>query len=104
VSEYIKLAERPQWVIQYPQCSACCVDLETDGDGWTCPVCGSAWSQSANDGDEGELYESWSGETLDGDPVANDDAWRTGAKRERENVARIMADIDARIGARAVLA
>lgn len=80
---YIKLAEAPVWVIQYPQCSACMVDLFTDGDGWTCPVCGTQWDMNANDGDKGELYESWSGETLEDDPVSESDAMKAGIEYEQ---------------------
>ncbi len=64
--DYIKLDKAPVWVLQYPTCSACTVDLDTDGDGWLCPQCGSIWDMRANDGDVGELYESWSGDTLSG--------------------------------------
>ena len=96
---YIKLAEAPTWVVQYPQCSACEVDLILD-DGWLCPVCGSCWPGEANDGDQGELFESWSGETIDGDPVPNDDAWREGARHEKEETDRHMAEVDQRIAER----
>ena len=37
--DYIKLDKAPVWVLQYPTCSACTVDLDTDGDGWLCPQC-----------------------------------------------------------------
>jgi len=80
---YVKLAEAPTYVIQYPLCSACCVDLEYD-DGWTCPGCGTSWDRRASDGDEGDLYESWSGETLDGPVVSEDEAFDLSLKRERE--------------------
>ena len=52
---YVRLNEPPMWCIQYPTCSACDVDLETDGDGWTCPNCGTTWPMHAGDGDRGTL-------------------------------------------------
>ena len=78
MADYIRLAEAPMWCIQYPTCSACAVDLETDGDGWTCPCCGTSWDMSAGDGDRGELYAAWAGEESDGPIVSEDDAWRWG--------------------------
>lgn len=78
MADYIRLAEAPMWCIQYPTCSACAVDLETDGDGWTCPCCGTSWDMSAGDGDRGELYAAWSGEEATGPIVSEDDAWRWG--------------------------
>jgi hypothetical protein len=84
MADYIKLTEPPAFVIRYPQCSACMVDLHTDSDDWTCPVCGTSWSMSANDGDEGTLYESWSGETLDGEALTHSQAMSAGIKHELE--------------------
>lgn len=68
---YIRLEKPPEFSISYPTCSICDVDLEHD-DGWTCPVCGTTWSSNASDGDEGELYESWSGESLEDTPVSTE--------------------------------
>jgi hypothetical protein len=53
----IRLEKPPEFVIRYPQCSACDVDLDHDGDMWTCPKCGTTWPHDANDGDLGELRE-----------------------------------------------
>lgn len=92
---YIKLDNAPQWVFQYPTCSACTVDLDTDGDGWLCPQCGSVWDMGANDGDKGELYESWSGGTLPGPSLTWDEAMSLAIRRERERhdayMARLLA-------------
>ena len=81
---YIKLDKAPAWVLHYPTCSACTVELDTDGDGWLCPQCGSIWDMRANDGDVGELYESWSGEDLPGPELTSDEAMELSIKRERE--------------------
>lgn len=83
MTDYIRLAEPPRWCIQYPTCSACDVELETDGDGWTCPCCGTTWSMDAGDGDTGTLYADWSGEEATGPLVTSGDAWRWGDYRRR---------------------
>lgn len=90
---YIKLKRAPEWVLQFPQCSACMVDLETDGDGWICPVCGTSWSTDANDGDVGELYESWSGEKLDGPALGEHEAMQAGVTWERAIREKTLASI-----------
>jgi hypothetical protein len=63
----VRYDEPPQFVLHYPTCSACMVDLEHDGDGWQCPKCGTAWDSNAGDGDDGELYPDWAGEDFDED-------------------------------------
>ena len=78
MGDYIRLSEPPIWCIQYPTCGTCCVDLETDCDGWTCPVCGTAWPMSANDGDRGDLYADWSGDEPTGPACTEDEAARWG--------------------------
>jgi hypothetical protein len=72
----VRLAEAPHYVLHYPTCSACLVDLEHDGDSFQCPKCGTSWDSNAGDGDEGTLYPEWSGEDFDGDQpiVSHDDA------------------------------
>lgn len=90
MSDYVKLADNPVLVIQNPTCSACCVDLISE-DGWLCPVCGSSWSYDDGDGDKGELYESWSGETLSGEPLGEDEAMCAGIAFEREQGAKALA-------------
>jgi hypothetical protein len=92
MSDYIKLPEAPMWCIQYPTCSACAIDLDTDGDGWTCPSCGTSWSMDANDGDRGELYASWAGEEPSGPEVSTDDAYRWGDYIERLDRHRILPE------------
>lgn len=78
-NNYIKLDKAPVWCIQYPTCSACEIDLFTDGDGWICDSCGTAWGMNANDGDPGELYAEWSGEKPGGPPASLGRAWHWGA-------------------------
>lgn len=91
MTEYIKLTEAPMWVIQYPQCGACMVDLYTDGDGWLCEVCGTTWDMRANDGDPGTLFENWSGEVLDVEPSTHREAMTAGIRYEREQRERSLA-------------
>lgn len=74
MTEYIRLAEAPQYSYSYPTCSACSVDLTHDGDEWMCPVCGSTWPSDATDGDTGTLYEEWSGESLGDAPALDESA------------------------------
>lgn len=65
MSGYVKLSEAPTLVFRAPECGTCYQECESDGDGWLCPSCGTSWG--GNDYDqEGQLYEAWSGETLDG--------------------------------------
>ena len=70
---YVRYAEPPQFVLNYPTCSACVVDLDHDCDGWQCPKCGTSWASDASDADEGELYAAWSGESVDHIPVSTHD-------------------------------
>lgn len=83
---YIKLSRAPEWVIQYPQCSACMVDLEID-DQWTCPVCGTTWPSNANDGDVGEL----TCEPLGGPTLSDHEAMLAGIAFERAVRDRLLA-------------
>lgn len=69
MGDYVKLAKAPVLILQHPACSACDVELDIDEGFWLCPCCGTAWDMGATDGDEGELYESWSGDSLDGPPL-----------------------------------
>ena len=75
--DYMRLAKPPAWCIQFPTCSACDVDLDHDGDGWTCPSCGTEWDSHASDGDTGTLPDG-----LTGRIVPNDEAWRFGRAYE----------------------
>ena len=93
MSDYIRLNEPPHWCIQYPTCSACDVDLMTDGDGWLCPACGTLWGMQANDGDKGTLYADWSGEKSTGPRVSNDEAYKWGEYRERMERHRLLPGI-----------
>ena len=80
MSEYIKLATAPAIQFSSPTCGACMVDVEHTWDDWTCQVCGTSWGSDACDGTEGDLYESWSGEELDGEAVDDDAAELAGDK------------------------
>jgi hypothetical protein len=90
----IKLQAPATLSINYPDCSVCNVAVESDGDGYICPTCGTYWSYDDGDGDTGTLYEDWSGETLDLPFSDADDAWMTtinanskrlAAEREEQN-------------------
>ena len=72
---YIKLDHTPVLVLNYSDCSSCLVSVESDGDGWICPSCGTGWAYGDEDGDEGTLYEEWSGEDLEGPTYSEDDLW-----------------------------
>lgn len=93
--DYVKLDSPPVLCIQFPTCSACEVDLELC-EGWECPVCGTRWSASANDGDQGELYESWSGEKLDSPTVTHPEASLLGIAWERAQREKIFASLTER--------
>lgn len=69
----VRYAEAPEFVLHYPTCSACDVELEHDGDAWECPKCATTWDSQAGDGDKGELYEHWSGESLDQPTISHDE-------------------------------
>ncbi|HKY59249.1 MAG TPA: hypothetical protein VJL80_14525 [Aeromicrobium sp.] len=83
MTDYIRLAEAPRWVLQYPTCSACVVELENDGDGWTCPCCGTSWANDAGDGDAGDLYVDWAGEEATGPITPENEAHLWGDYMER---------------------
>jgi hypothetical protein len=95
VSDYIKLAEAPSLSLNDPDCGTCYVSVESTGDGWLCPVCGTSWSYNEGDGDGGQLYEDWSGETLEGDVVSEDEAETRGARYAHDQNQAIMARIRA---------
>jgi len=83
MSAYIKLAEPPEFVLHYPTCSACDIELEHDGDSFSCPSCGTSWDPNATDGDKGELYSSWSGEEASGPSVTPEQARAIAQYRQR---------------------
>lgn len=90
---YVRLSEAPAWCIQYPTCSACEVELDTDGGGWTCPNCGTSWDMQAGDGDRGCLYADWSGEESDGPIVTESEARAWGHYRDRLEAHRRWPDL-----------
>lgn len=73
----IRLTEPPTIYVRDPLCSACVEELEHDGDGYTCPQCGTYWDNSAYGSDDsGTLFPDWSGEENAHLPlVRTDDAW-----------------------------
>lgn len=100
MSDYLRLEQQPEFVLHYPTCGTCAVDLDTDGDGWTCPSCGSMWDNHASEGDKGELYESWSGEAIAGDALTEEEARDISWRRQREERDRFLADLRARAASR----
>ena len=84
MADYTKLKEASTLVIQYPLCNACWQEVSHDGDSWICPHCGTTWDSDAGEDEPGTLYEEWSGETLSGDPVSDDQALRIAARNARE--------------------
>ena len=83
MGDYVKLAKPPCWVLQYPTCSACAVELNTDGDGWDCPNCGTRWGMDASDGDTGTLYADYWGKEPTGPTVTESQAADVANYRER---------------------
>lgn len=94
MSDYIKLAEAPTLTIRHPDCDACHVEVESDGDGWLCPVCGTSWDYNASEDQKGTLYEEWSGEELFSQLVPNDDAWQHGSAYTHKETQRILGSIN----------
>lgn len=88
----IRYATPPTMNLRVPECSACMVSVESDGDGWVCPVCGTAWSYNDGDEDPGTLYADWSGEEVSGLPEkSHDEGMKVGIAFEREQHEAFMA-------------
>lgn len=68
MSDYVKLSEAPALIFNEPSCGVCHLDVESDGDGWVCPSCGTSWGYDDYE-QPGTLYEEWAGESIDGEPV-----------------------------------
>ena len=84
MNEYpIKYDTAPTLSISAPQCAACLVDVESE-DGWLCPMCGTAWGYDAGEDEDGELYESWSGEESDVPVTPIDDGYMAASKIESD--------------------
>lgn len=81
----VKFAEAPRMIRNEPDCEACSVTVESDGDGYQCPTCGTHWSYDHDEDAPGTLYEEWSGVELDLEISDPDDAWHVtiAANRER---------------------
>lgn len=89
MSGYIKLAEAPGLSLNDPDCGTCGVSVDSDSDGYTCPVCGTSWSYNDGDGDTGTLYEDWSGEDLEDTVTTEEEAREAGwahQRRERDKL------------------
>ena len=84
MTDYLKLAEPPGISYRAPVCDACLEELDWDGDSLRCPTCGTSWSEGASDGDAGDLYEQWSGETLEGPTIENDYAYLAASELMRK--------------------
>ena len=89
----VKLDRPARLRLRYPTCGACEVEVDSDGDGWQCPVCGTSWPYQAGDDDEGELYEAWSGEVLGLLPVTHDEARQVAFRWEQRKHAEFMASL-----------
>lgn len=83
-TEYLHLAEAPVLCVNNPSCSACGVEVESDGDGWLCPSCGTSWDINSADGDIGMTYEDWSGEELTGPIISHSEAGTIAGARDAE--------------------
>ena len=59
MNQYIKLSKAPTIYFQSPVCNVCAIYVESDGDQWVCPCCGTSWSFGATDGDVGDLCDEW---------------------------------------------
>jgi hypothetical protein len=94
MSGYIKLAEAPTLSIRMPDCGACLIEIESDGDGYQCPCCGTSWNYDAGEDTKGELYEDWSGEPAEGPVVDNDEAYRHGGAYETAQLEATLARIE----------
>ena len=88
---YVKLAEAPTLTIRNPECDACCIEVDGDGDGFVCPCCGTSWSYQDGEHTPGTLYEDWSGEDLPGDTVRNDEGHVFGQRHERKKREELFA-------------
>lgn len=88
---YIKLAKAPTLTIRMPDCGACGIEVDSDGDGWICRCCGTTWSYEAGEDTKGTLYEDWAGEPAEGPEVDNDEAWRNGMKHQADELAATLA-------------
>lgn len=88
LNEYLALDTAPCLSIRYPDCDACCVEVESDGDGFVCPSCGTYWGYEDGEDVPGTLVGEWSGEKPEGPKVSNNNAWlvarKTGSARFEE--------------------
>lgn len=91
----VKYTEAPILNYEMPTCDACGVEVNCpDSDGWECPMCRTTWGMDDYDR-TGTLYEEWSGETSDMDPVDHEAGYRIAQAEDRKRrdacVVQIMA-------------
>lgn len=70
---YLNLVSTPTLV---QECSACGLEVDSTGDEWLCPSCGTTWNYSDQDGTQGTLYRDETGELPGGPTVTEDEAWQ----------------------------
>ncbi|GAB3176181.1 hypothetical protein GCM10027059_50670 [Myceligenerans halotolerans] len=87
MSTHIKLADVPTLTFRI-ECGACGVDVESDPDGHTCPVCGTRWAPEAGDGDTGERCDEW--DELPGEPLDEMAANLEAQRRAHRRIAAIL--------------
>jgi hypothetical protein len=97
VSPRVRYAEPPVLVFTSPECGNCMISVESDGDGWECPACGTSWGWNDYD-QEGTQYADWSGEEVDDLPLIDplDGFKLAGLPVERERRDALEARIAAR--------
>lgn len=71
----VRYETAPTLTMRYPDCDACAVEVDHDGDGWVCPRCGTAWETSADEDTPGTLYEDWAGEPNTGVLRTHENGW-----------------------------
>jgi predicted RNA-binding Zn-ribbon protein involved in translation (DUF1610 family) len=64
----VRYAEPPVLDYMAPHCGNCGIEVGSDGDGWTCPTCGTSWDWDDYE-QPGTPYEEWSGESVDDLPI-----------------------------------
>lgn len=98
---YMKLAEKPGLDHPgYPNCGACGVEVDHDGDGWLCPSCGTAWPSDNVEAppEDATLFEEWSGEELEGVEVPVHEAWRFSGREPADREGLIGRHLERRGG------
>ena len=81
MTNYIKLKRAPMILWTDPDRGTCFETLEMEDGDWICPLCGTCWGPEQYGGGQGLLYEEWSGEVLEGEPLDERDAYHESTKR-----------------------